>query len=684
MPPPDISSLNFDGLIAREWLAVNGLGGYASSTLCGMNTRKYHGLLVAAMTPPVRRMVLLSHVDETVTTESGPSPLACNEYPGTIYPQGYRLLRAFSAEPYPRWAYQGPGFTLEKSVSLLRGENTVCLTYTLLGGGKPVSLEARPLLALRGIHELTYQWNGRLLAEVRREGQVRIPATTRTPEVFFAHDGEFRGEPYWYLNAIYRGEENRGYAGLEDLWNPGLFRWNLAPGQSVHLICSADPVKVDRVLEDLNRAVEELDRGAATTPSQGAEGRDETLEALLRAASAFVVTLPPDAPLPVHVIGQYPWSPPQARAALIGMTGLLLIPGRLGEARRLLHSLASQLRDGLIPSEFPEDGSAPRYLAADVSLWFIAAVGDYLRYSDDLPTLRALWPAIESIIQSYRQGTKLGIASDDDELIVTRSPGVPASWMDAQVGEWVVTPRQGRTVELNALWFNALKFAATFAERLEKKSAGLELNQLAEKVKLSFNQKFWNENLKCCFDVVSESGYEASIRPNQIFAISLQYPVLESSRQEAVLRTVVNELLTPLGVRTLSRGDAAYQGRYADSVVSRDRAQHQGTAYPWLLGPLATAEARLHGRESQTITRIRQWLQPCLDLLQGDGLGQIGELFDGDSPHRPGGAIASALSVAEILRSYAQEVLGIGPHSTSKPKIAPIPGESPLTSGRPK
>jgi predicted glycogen debranching enzyme len=345
MRPPDISSLDFEGLIGREWLAVNGLGGYASSTLCGMNTRKYHGLLVAAMTPPVRRMVLLSHVDETVITDRGATPLACNEYPGTIYPQGYRSLRAFSNDPFPRWAYQGDGFTLEKSVQLLRGENVVCLTYTLLGGDKPVTLEARPMLAMRGIHELSYQWNGRLIAELRKEGQVRIPATVRTPEVFFASDGEFRAEPYWYLNAIYRGEQQRGYAGLEDLWNPGLFRWILGPGQSVHLICSSDPVKVDRVLDELNRAVEELDRGASTT---GAEQRDENLEALLAAAEVFVVKLPADAPQPVHVIGLYPWCPPGNRAALIGFTGLLLIPGRLEDARKLLISLASQLRDGLI------------------------------------------------------------------------------------------------------------------------------------------------------------------------------------------------------------------------------------------------------------------------------------------------------------------------------------------------
>ncbi len=537
---------------------------------------------------------------------------------------------------------------------------------------------------MRGIHELSYQWNGRLYAEVRKEGQVRIPATVRTPEVFFAHDGEFRGEPYWYLNSIYRGEEQRGYAGLEDLWNPGVFRWSVSPGQSVHLICSSEPVRVDRVLDELNRAAEELDRGAAASGTPAGEDRDETLQALIRAADAFVVKLPSDAPQPVHVIGQYPWSPPANRAGLVGFTGLFLIPGRLEDGRKYLLSMASQMRDGLIPSELPEDGAPPRYNGADISLLFVAAVGEYLRFADDQEAMAALWPAVQTILQAYRQGTKLGIQVDQSGLLGTRSPGVAASWMDAQVGQWVVTPRMGKPVELNALWFNALKIAANIAERLQKRAVATELDVLAQKARTSFNASFWNEKANCCFDCLNDNGNDASIRSNQIFAVSLPHAILDPSRHEALVRTVITELLTPVGLRTLSRNDPAYQGRYSGSVVSRDRAQHQGTVYPWLLGPLASAEARVHGRDAQTIARIRQWIQPCLEHMNGDGMGQIGELFDGDAPQHPGGALASALSVAEILRCYAQEVLGIGPHANPKPRIAPIPGGSPLISGQPK
>lgn len=676
MTPPDISALNFEQLIAREWLAVNSIGGYASSTLCGLNTRKYHGLLVAAMSPPVRRMVLLSHVDETVLTETGSFLLSVNEYPGTIFPEGYKLLRAFNADPFPRWAYQGDGFTLEKSLHLLKGQNTVCITYTLLGGTKPVTLEARPLLAMRGIHELSYQWNGRLLSESRRDGSVRIPATTRTPEIFFAHDGEFRSEPYWYLNAIFRREQERGYGGLEDQWDPGIFRWVLSPGQSVHLACSAEPVKLSQVIEEIDRVAADLGK-QVSTPDQ-----DENLTALVRAASDYVLTLAPESPQPIFVILQYPWSPPSGRAAMIGMAGLFLVTGRFDEARRLLISLAAAVQDGLVPTEFPEAGGAPLYNGADTSLWFINAVGEYLKYTEDETTARSLLPVLETIISAYSKGTKLGISMDSDGLIASRAGNDATSWMDARAGDWVMTPRSGKTVELNALWYNALRTVSALAQRFGEIAIASDLDRLADRVEIAFNDKFWNEKAKCCFDFIDDGITNGSIRPNQIFAVSLPHPVLRKEFQQRMLHTVVTELLTPMGVRTLSPRDSAYQGRYAGNILSREKAQHQGSAYPWLLGALGTALIRSAGRDTATIARIQQWLQPSLEFMKVQGVGQIGELFDGDTPQNPGGAIASSLSIAEILRCYAQDVLGITAAIPPKPKIVSPTSGSPLASGR--
>ncbi|MGD0462758.1 MAG: amylo-alpha-1,6-glucosidase [Tepidisphaeraceae bacterium] len=672
MSSQNISDMSFDGLIEREWLATNGIGGYACSTLCGLNTRKYHGLLVAAMAPPVRRMVLLSHVEETVWTSRGEFALSCNEYPGTIFPRGFQHLRAFNVDPFPRWAYQGDGFTIEKSLHLLQGQNTVCLSYSLLTGEKSVTLEIKALLAMRGIHELMYQWNSRLGPEVKAQGVVRIPASTRTPEVFLAGDGEFRADPRWYLNTIYRREDERGYSGLEDLWKPGSFRWTLVPGQTVHLACSTEPVEPEKICAELERAREDFDRQTAIVRS----GAEDQLETLLKAATAFVVSSPaePAAERPVQVISQYPWSAPNGHTALAGFGGLFLVTGRVNEGRSLLLSLAGQIRDGLVPTDFPESGEAPRYNGADTSLWFIKAVGEYAQFSDDEPALRTLFAAVEKIIKAYREGTGLGIFCDGDGLVGSRAPGTATSWMDAKVGDWVVTPRSGRTVELNALWFNALRTGSALATRLGKIAPAHEWEALAQKVQASFNRRFWNPKLNCCYDVVEDAALDASIRPNQILAISLPYPVLSPDRCKHVVQLVLDELLTPMGVRSLSRGDPAYVGHYVGNVVSRDRAQHQGTVYPWLLGPLAIAYLRTFGRSDDSISKISQWLEPCLKYLSSDGLGQLCEFCDGDAPHTARGAIASALSVAEVLRCYSQEILGI---AAARPRNRPISHSNP-------
>lgn len=676
----DISAMDLQGMLDREWLITNGLGGYSCSTLCGLNTRKYHGLLVAAMSPPVRRMVLLSQVDETVITSAGSFPLSSNEYIGAVSPHGYRHLRAFSPEPFPRWAFQGDGFTIEKAVHLIQGENTVCITYTLLASDHSVQLEIRPLMALRGIHELTYQWNGRLGAEHKGAGQLRIAATAKTPEVFFAHDGGFRAEPYWYLNAIYRREAERGYGGLEDLWNPGIFRWTLAPGQTCHLVCSAEPVELDRIGCDLDGIRTQAEARAGSTSKQAP---DPALEALTVASKAFVVSSMQElqGDRAVNVIAQYPWSAPSARAGLTAFTGLFLIPGRIDEARQLILSLASRVQDGLVPTNFSESGEPPLYDGADTSLWFINAVHEYLRYTEDEQTVRSLLPALEEIIAAYRRGTRLGIRADADGLLSTKAPGLATTWMDARVGEWVITPRQGCAVELNALWFNALCIVAKLAARLDRPEISRQLATVSDSVQRVFNQRFWNPERNCCFDVIDGPENDPAIRPNQLLAMSLAFPVLSKDRHQAVLQIVINELLTPMGVRTLSPRDSAYQGRYAGEVVARDRAQHQGCAYPWLLGPLVTASLRAGGRNSAAINQARVWIEPLLNRLQRDGLGQLGELFDGDAPNRPGGAIASALSIGEILRCYVQDVLGQEPTPRTKPQsrvqspggVAPLP-----------
>jgi predicted glycogen debranching enzyme len=332
------------------------------------------------------------------------------------------------------------------------------------------------------------------------------------------------------------------------------------------------------------------------------------------------------------------------------------------------------MKDGVMPSDLPEDGSAPRYGGADVSLWFVHAVHEYLRYRGDEALVQKLLPAVDQIIDWYRRGTGLGIGMDADGLLRSEEPGQPTTWMDAKVGDWIITPRRGRPVSVNALWYNALRVAADLASRFGQSKRAEELLALALRVKDAFNQRYWNAATNCCFDVVGDvpETNDPAIRPNQIFAISLPYAVLESSRFAAVLEKIRTELLTRFGLRTLSSADEHYQGHYAGPPVARDRAYHQGSVYPWLLGAYVSAYVKVAGRTDNTRREVRRVLDGCIEYMQGDGIGQLCELFDGDAPHKPGGAIASARSVAEVLRAYVEDVLEVAPVNGMRP-VMPRP-----------
>ncbi len=652
-----MSVTGLDELIGQEWLVTNGIGGYACSTSPGLNTRKYHGLLVASMAPPVRRMVLLSRVEETVTSRGNTWPLASNEYPGIIYPRGYEFLRAFRHDPFPRWAYQGDGWTIEKSLRLIRGENTVCLSYSLLGSQHPVELDLRPMLALRPIHDLMYQWNGRLTVEKRGGRQYRVAPTSRTPEVFFAHDGASNGGGVWYLNTIYRRESERGYSGLEDVWSPGAIKWTLYPGDTANFICSADPIEFDAAIKCAQSQCEAIAIEEAMLDTA------LPVVALRRAAKQFIDDVPDDVAMTRgSAVAAYPWSSPSLRESLVGFTGLYLVTEKFAQGLRLLRCAAATLRDGLIASRFPEDGTGPIYHGADVSLWFVNAVYDYLRYTkDDAGVAQHLLEPVMKIIDAYDKGTRLGISTGADHLLQTHVAGLPTTWMDAKAVDWVVTPRQGKPVELNALWYNALCITADLCERSGHTEHVLALRDRAVKVKEAFNRIFWSNERKCCYDVIESAGHDPAIRPNQLLSISLPFAVLNGDRHEGVLQVIEAELLTPQGLRTLSPHDVAYQARYAGNVITRDRAQHNGTAYPWLLGAFVSALMRTRGRTDATRAHAARVLQPSVEYLNGVGMGHLPELFDGDLPQHAGGAIASALNVAEILRAYVEDVQGTRP-----------------------
>jgi predicted glycogen debranching enzyme len=659
MPVISTDSIPIDAMLDAEFLVTNGLGGYATTTIAGVNTRKYHGLLIATLSPPARRIVVLSRVEEEILN-GRPLPLATSEYPGTFHPEGFRRLMAFSNDPHPRWAFQGDGWTVEKELLLLPGENTVVLRYTLVGAPHPLTMHLRPLFALRSIHELMIQWNAPLTATPKTGPQhLRIAPTSRTPEAFFAFDGAFESEPTWYLNTIYRRERERGYAGLEDLWNPGLVRFELRPGHPVHFVASTDPINLPALLDRLGRATVKPAPASAAAASSPPASADRNREVLTRAARQFL--LQPSVACPSAVMTGFPWDPIELRDALMAFPGLLLATGEHERAREMLLRIVPTIADGLVPSELPEDASAPLFESADTSLWFINAVWEYwLATGDERCVDSQLLEAILTIIQSYTLGTRLGVSQDGSGLIRTYSSSLPTTWMNAKCGAWIVTHRAGRPVEIQALWYNALCIARELCARFGRPTLASDFERRAGEVKHAFNSRFWNASLGCCYDVLGDKAPDSSIRPNQLAAIALPFEVLEKPRWQSVVDTVRQSLLTPMGLRTLAPSDADYQGRYEGDVVSRDRAYHQGSVYPFLLGAYATALAKTFTDEASTRDRVLQILQPCIDYMASSGLGQLPELFAGDAPHGAGGSFASARNVGEVLRVYFRYVTSRG------------------------
>lgn len=640
-----------DSLIEREWLVTNGLGSYASSTIPGLHTRKYHGLLVAAMTPPGHRMVLLSRTEETVSCEAQHFPIDCNEYPGVFFPRGEKLLKQFESHPNPQWHYAAGAWKLQRELRLVEGQNTVVLTYTNTGDG-PIELSVRPLLALRSVHTLTYQWNGRLRVETHSKNQIRVPATSRTPEVFIAHDGAFSTSSHWYLNQIYRLEERRGYSALEDLWTPGVVQFAIEPGQSTHLVCSAEPIDWPQAMQ-LPEPVKLPD--------------DPTLRLLTRAAEQFVVSRA--ATGEVTSVAGYPWLEPTPRAQLISFTGMFLITGRFDDAREVLLNLAAMFERGLLKGE-----------AADVSLWFINAIWNYWRYTNDAETTRKLLDVAMGIIIAFRAGTAAGVSVREDGLIAYRIEGSAATWMNGRLGDWIVTPRQGIAVETNALWFNAINIAAELTEQFGRPDVAT-LGQYAVGISASFNTQFWNAEAGCCFDVIDGDTKDASIRPNQLLTVSLPFAVLNVVRHPLMVEVVRRDLLTPVGVRTLDPKRSAYRPTCEGNVDARERACFNGAAHPWLLAHYVRASVKIRGiRRSRA--EAAAVIEPCLQYMRQRGTGQLPEVFDGDAPHAPGGAPASTVSVCELLRCYAEDVLGAGREALALRPSTGVRGGKGTAAGR--
>ncbi len=663
--------------LGLEWLETNGRGGFASGTVAGANTRRYHALLLTARKPPAERVVLVNHLEEWIDLNGRVFPLSTNLYPGTVHPAGYTYCVEFSSVPWPTWTFDCGGVTVQREILCVPGHDLVIVRWKSLSSGQPLmTLRVRPMLSGRDYHG-THHENTTLSTQAAIKPElISWQPYPDVPAVRAIHSGEYRHEPDWFRHIQLPIEERRGLDCEEDWWSPGEFRFELEPGEERTLVLTSeqgdglDPIAIAK-REKLRRK-----RSDQVEP-----GTDTLAESLRCATGAYLS----ERGFGKTVIAGYPWFTDWGRDTFISLPGLCLVTGRLDSAWQIIESFAAYVSDGMVPNRFPDAGQQPEYNTIDASLWFIHAIGRYLDYSGDEARVRTItWPAVKQILDGYRCGIRHNIHMDRDGLIVGGVIGSQLTWMDAKIGEWVVTPRQGKPVEIQALWVRALEIGMRLAERFGESAYADRCRRLRALAIKSFRTKFWNEAGGFLYDVIDgPEGHDASIRPNQIYALSLCDNLMAREQAEQILTVVKDHLLTPIGLRTLSPRDSRYRPRYEGGVAERDGAYHQGTVWPFLLGPFVTAWVKTFGKSAQVKAQARTFLNGLETHLGEVCVGQVSEIFDGDAPHTPRGCPAQAWSVAEPLRAMIEDLdIAMTVHSAKteragnrRPKV--IPGEKP-------
>ncbi|MDQ6883126.1 MAG: amylo-alpha-1,6-glucosidase [Candidatus Dormibacteraeota bacterium] len=639
---------DFDAAAGREWLVTNGLGGYASGTVSGANTRRYHGLLVASLRPPAQRMVLVAGVEEWLLAPgSPPAALGAQEYwDGTVFPEGLRALESVELvgmRPVFSWAVGDR--RIEKRVWMERQVNRTLVAYRMRRGA-PARLQVRPFFAHRDYHQQRHGQGSFTIAEAADGWAVDADGVRSYLQVRPAP--EIRSRPDWYWRVLHRVERERGLDDEEDLFTPGTVEVPLDEQGDVLIAFGTEPLPAG-----WNGAQVPAPSMAVPPPAARLPERSELALQLTEAADQFcVVRGEPTSPLGGEhrsIVAGYHWFVDWGRDTTISLPGLLLTTGNTVEARNVLDTLISYLDQGLLPNRFPDSGDVVEYNTIDATLWLFQALHQFLRRSGDWDFISERLSSLEEIIEWHLRGTHHGIQVDShDGLLAGGEEGYALTWMDARVGDWIVTPRRGKPVEVNALWFNALQLTADWCARAQRPS--LRYRQLAQQAQESATRRFWNLDAGYLFDVVdSPEGDDASLRPNQLIALGLVYPLIDGEQARRSLDQVTAHLLTPYGLRTLSPDDPRYQSRYRGDQRSRDAAYHMGTVWPWLLGPYLDAVKRLHGNPVST----DEILAPFEAHLREAGMGTVSEIFEPEPPYRPVGCIAQAWSVAELLRHAA-------------------------------
>ncbi|RTL40170.1 MAG: glycogen debranching protein [Candidatus Melainabacteria bacterium] len=660
----------------REYLVTNGLGSYASANIWGANTRRYHGLLVAALKPPVQRMVLFSRIDEVVTVRGVETSLATNYWKsGVTSPTGYETLKGFSPIPVPTWIYQVDGGLLIKQVAMMPEKQQVAVGYTWHADpvrgteAESAHLRLHLLVNYRDFHSATVGSDSWQFSQHQDGDRVRISAFpgAQPLDIYFDR-GTYTPLSDWYRDYYWPRESERGLEDREDCFHVGMVNVELRPGQSVTIFGAVDSVLL-RNIDDVVKV--SWAHKKSLLASAGAVSAPIEQQALILAADDFVVRR--QSTRSNSIIAGYHWFSDWGRDSMISLPGLTLSTGRPQVARSVLETFGAYLSEGMLPNYFPDAGTAPEYNTADATLWWAFALLHYYRESGDANFIREQLPLLESVVEWHQKGTRHGLRMDPvDSLIAGGNAGVQLTWMDAKVGDYVVTPRSGKAVEINALWYNFLKTieflycavgSASLLENPHGKPGLLGSSkkseyyaEIAERVQSSFS-KFWNEKAGCFHDCIRDDGTtDSSIRPNQLLAASLTFPVATKEQARSMLKIVEEELLTPKGLRTLSPHDARYAGIYGGGKVQanqydRDITYHQGTVWPWMFGPWVDCRMYAYGNEPGNHELIAEKLQTIVQHIFGEGcLGSISEIFDGDAPHAPRGCVAQAWSVAELLR----------------------------------
>ncbi len=639
---------NLNEALSREWLETNVLGGFASASIAGANTRRYHGLLTACAKPPVGRQLLLSKIEEVVIIDGQEFDLSTNQYDGAVHPTGFRYIREFRLDPWPVWTFEAGTAVIEKSIFLVHDRDLVCVSYRLIQGSGPILLKLRPLIAFRDYHATTHANHSIDPSVEEIDDALRIRPYQGMPSLYFAHNGTASAQVGdWYYNFIYERERERGLDFTEDLFCPLEIRGEITSGNSLVVMASTAMCTVAEFDGLRERELEHRKSVRAAAPVDSELVRDLTVAAdqfIARRGTGYTI------------MAGYPWFTDWGRDTMIALPGLTLYTGKFDVAREILETFAASVNQGMLPNRFPDDGEQPEYNTVDATLWFFEAVRAYTERSCDREFAWKMYPTLLSIIDWHIKGTRYGIRMHESGLLEAGIEGVQLTWMDAKIGDWVVTPRKGKPVEIQALWYNALMITSGLAAEVNDRATKLRLDHLASMLKWSFNRTFWNEKAGCLYDVVNGGPPDPTIRPNQIFAVSLRYSMLAESQARSVVNIVREHLLTPFGLRTLSPSDPRYRGRYAGGPYERDSVYHQGTVWPWLLGPFVSAYVKVKGGSEAARQEAARFFDAFPKHLREAGVGQISEILDGDFPHNPKGCFAQAWSVGELLRALCEDV----------------------------